>query len=258
MTIFKNTEAHLAFLASLPDEPWKKVLLKVALIGIFGFLLSLISVVAALATIKYDPKASGNWKFLMMIVAQDFPVFILTLFLFYRGRFKVIYPELWPRISNKSLLLVIGLLLLNLILGTGFNLITFIFSGSPEAVGWLENYINSGQERITPAYLYLLFQSLTVFVFISFFEEFVFRFTVFRFLRKGGLFVALMVSSILFGFIHGSNGTLGAILFGVLMALYYEYTNNLLLIIVIHAFHNLLIVYYSYFLTYYILQLRLF
>lgn len=85
--------------------------------------------------------------------------------------------------------------------------------------------------------IFLLFLS-------AFMEEFIFRFTIFRFLRRKGFLFAVLLSSLLFALMHlyGTISFISSFVFGILMAVYYEYSNSLIKTIILHTLHNTLIV----------------
>lgn len=238
---------HIVFLNSLPDETRRKSLLKILFVGLSGFPLLLIPAVFIIISTKYKFINSNDWIFFLLITAQDMPVFILTLLVFYRKKMIISLKQILQAVSNRSAFLICGVLLVNLIIGTIFSLFRFNLTE-------IKHYINSVNDEITINYFYQLFRSFCFYAIIAFFEEFIFRFTIFRYLRKHGLILALILSSLLFGIVHGSDRLLLSFLFGVVIALYYEYTNYFIGTVIIHALYNLLIGYYSYYLAYLILR----
>lgn len=141
------------------------------------------------------------------------------------------------------------ILLLELLLGVIFNSIGFGFLKTPQRWTWLENYVNASPNSITIDYLFSLVGTFFIFMFISLSEEFVFRFTIYRHLRRKGLLFALLITTALFTFVHGVfNLTL--VISALIYTLYYEYTNYFVGVVAIHTLNNFLVVYYSYYLTY--------
>lgn len=78
----------------------------------------------------------------------------------------------------------------------------------------------------------------------AFMEEFIFRFTIFRFLRKKGFLLAVILSSFLFSLLHlySPVSFFSSFIFGALMALYYEYSNSIIKTTILHTLHNTIIV----------------
>jgi membrane protease YdiL (CAAX protease family) len=252
----KITSSHKVFLKQLPSgDSRKKVLLKVLIVGLVGFFLSFVFTIFTFLALKPDLSSLNYWRFLLAIITQDLPIMLLTIVLFYRSEIKNICKQIFPKVANKSALIIFGVMLLDLISIIFINLISYISNGSSEKFKLLEKYINSGSNSISFEYLIGLSQSLLLFLFIAFAEEFVFRFTIFRHLRQKGLLFALLISSILFALPHGFNGIIGALVFGIIIAIYYEYTNYFFGTVIIHALRNLIILYYSYYFTYRIVQL---
>lgn len=241
----KNNQARQLFLEELPRESIRKVFLKILLVVLFFLVLSIITY---LIQATFMPEEN-----LFAILSFIHPFFILTLVLFYRGRIKEMVSQLFPKIANKSVRLILGILMIELLLGTISGLISFTLLRTPERWDWLEKYVHSGLNEISFEYLQITFLSFVYFLFIAFTEEFVFRFTTYRFLRRRSLLLALLVSSILFTTIHGVFN-LNYFIFAIIIALYYEYTNFFVGSVFIHAVHNLFIVFFSRFLTYIILR----
>lgn len=78
----------------------------------------------------------------------------------------------------------------------------------------------------------------------AFMEEFIFRFTIFRFLRRKGFLFAVILSSFLFSLLHLYTpiSFISSFVFGILIATYYEYSNSFIKTTIIHTLHNTLIV----------------
>lgn len=78
----------------------------------------------------------------------------------------------------------------------------------------------------------------------AFMEEFIFRLTIFRFLRRKGFLFAVLLSSLLFALmhLHGTISFISSLVFGILMAIYYEYSNSLIKTTILHTLHNTFIV----------------
>lgn len=79
-------------------------------------------------------------------------------------------------------------------------------------------------------------------------EEFTFRGVILNRLRKRwGTLTAVILSSVLFGILHFETAIVGAILFGVLLAVLYLKTNNILVTVSVHFFNNLAASFLSFF-----------
>lgn len=75
-------------------------------------------------------------------------------------------------------------------------------------------------------------------IFAPIIEELVFRKTLFEILRKKiGTFFAIILSSIIFGLLHGNNA-LFAFIMGVLLCVLYHFKNDIDLNITIHSYIN--------------------
>lgn len=242
---------HAAFLEALPKVGFKSNLKKLLVVFIVGIFLSLVSVIIITVGFKIEEQKQSNLEYLILFSAQHIPLFLTTLFLFYKGTPKKnVLSQLKSKITNKSVLLIGLVLLINLLLGIALILYAFTYGGRTDTASyqWLAQYINAGESKITLEYLMKITTSLFIFIGIAFIEEFIFRFTLFRFFRSKGLVIALLISSGLFAFFHG-NAFLDAFIFGVIIALYYEYTNNFFGAVIIHTFTNQFIVFYSYYLA---------
>lgn len=251
-------ETRQTFLKDLPLESVRSVLLRMLIVFLVGFLLSISLILIILLTLDYNPLKQKSFNYLFTIIVQDISFFLLVFILFYKRNLRQILSQLFPKTVNRAIVPVLLFLLINLIIGVSITIISFVFAGrNAEVWKWLSNYINSGPSNISVDYLYILFVSLLGWLIVGFFEEFIFRFTLYRFLRKRSFLLALFLSSLIFGLIHGSQGPVGAVIFGVTVALYYEFTNNFWGTVLLHALENVFIVYYSYYLTYYIFQFKL-
>lgn len=248
-----STKYRRAFLKYLPDQPLKSVSVKVILSLVVGFILSIVSVMGTLVLLS-NWVGTGNQPFIVTKISQDLPLLLIVLIFFYRGRLKESFLEIVPKTANKSLLLIAGSLVTFLAFGVLSTVINYRFIYPPEAWVWLENYIQANPDHISLGYATELSISLVFFIVVAFSEEFVFRFTIYRFLRRHGFLLALVVSSLLFSLLHASTGFVGVLFFAIFITIYYEYTNHFLGAVVIHTFYNLLIPYYVNYLTYLVLR----
>jgi|688.fasta_scaffold00913_7 membrane protease YdiL (CAAX protease family) len=242
---------HAAFLEALPKIGLKSILKRLLVVFIIGIFLSLISVIIITVGFKIEEPKQSNLEYLLLFSAQHIPLFLTTLFLFYKGiPKKNVLSQLRSKITNKSVWLIGLALLINLILGILLILYSFTYGVRTDIASyqWLTQYINAGESKITLEYLMKISTSLFIFISIAFIEEFIFRFTLYRFFRSKGLLLALLISSGVFAFFHG-NAFLDAFIFGVVIALYYEYTNNFFGAVIIHTLTNQFIVFYSYYLA---------
>ena len=239
------------FLSNLPDEPLKKTIGKIIVLFLFGFILSLILLFISFFVFKINLFSGENKSFLILLILQDLPFIILAILLFYRKiSLKNIFSQLLINTSNKSIKMLLIFLLLDFLVAFILNFVTFGINTSPEKLKWLETYINSSPNTINLSYLILLLTSFLSFTVIAFCEEFIFRFTIYRYLRKHGFILAIISTSILFGILHGNTGFVSTFVFGIIVAIYYEYSNNFFGSVLLHILSNQFIVFYSYFLVY--------
>lgn len=248
-----DKKVHQDFLSNLPDLPLKKVIIYILILLIIGFCLSLISITIALILTKVSLLKGSNFDFSIGILAQDLPIAILAFILFYKLNIKKVSLQLNPKRVSRSPLLFFGAIFFIFIIGLIMNLATFATNKDPNSWKFLLNYVNKGVDKITPSYIYLYLTSFIAMLILGIFEEFIFRFTIYRFLRKHGIFLALILSSILFSLIHG-NVNISIIIFSIIISLYYEYSNNFLGVVLIHVINNQLMVFYVNYLTYLILR----
>lgn len=246
-------KSHEDFLNNIPQITIKNLFTKITLLFIFGLLLSIVSVIATLVISQSNPQGS-NLERLVLILSQNLPFFIITIIIFYRKDLKNMWASLTPIISVKSYKLILVVLAVFLISGLLVNYVQFGILFTDDKFEFLKNFVSQGEHKITLPYLITLSQSIVLFLSVAFFEEFIFRFTIFRYLRKKGILIALVLSSLLFTFAHGLHAGLSTFIFGVLIALYYEYTNYFWGAVLIHLIYNQIIFYYSYYLIYLILR----
>lgn len=246
-------KSHKDFLNNIPQITIKSLFTKITLLLIFGLLLSIVSVIATLVISQSNPQGS-NLERLVLILSQNLPFFIITIIIFYRKDLKNMWASLTPAVSLKSFKLILIVLTIFLIEGLIVNYIQFGILFTDDKFEFLKNYVSQGEDKITLPYLITLSQSIVLFLAVAFFEEFIFRFTIFRYLRGKGILTALIISSVLFSLAHGSYSALSIFIFGIIISLYYEYTNYFWGTVLIHLIYNQFILYYTYYLVYLILK----
>lgn len=140
------------------------------------------------------------------------------------------------KVSWKETFSLVGIHFL-FIFGFVFLLYVVLYFAKPEWVDPLLNEMPFAADTLKDKImLFILACILAPIV-----EEFTFRGVILNRLRKRwGTLVAVIVSSVLFGILHFETAIVGAILFGVLLAVLYLKTNNILVTISVHFFNNLL------------------
>lgn len=246
-------KSHKDFLDNIPNISTKSLFAKIVSLSFFGFLFSVVSVIATLVISQSSPQGS-NLERLGLIMSQNLPFFIITVMIFYSKDSKKLWSNLSSDVAVKSPKLILAVLAFFLIEGLITNYVQFGILFTSDKFEFLKSIVSQGEDKITMSYLVILFQSIMLFLVVAFFEEFIFRFTIFRHLRRKGILVALIVSSILFTFAHGSYSALSIFIFGIVISLYYEYTNYFWGTVFIHLIYNQFILYYSYYLVYLMLK----
>lgn len=226
------------FIAHLPVLSLRVVAIKLIVALITGFVLSLIFVVFGALLIE-QTGLSGQNSLYLMIILQDLGILIVTLLVFYRS----ISIGLFPKNSLRTHKLRKYLLLGNITFVVLFILVSNVVSlaqNYSETILSFQKYISMGEDRVTTNYLINYLIGLITLIFIAFVEEFIFRHTIFRFLRKHGLILSILFSSVLFHIIHGQIFHIG-FFYGVILCLYYEYTNDFKGIVITHTINNFLL-----------------
>lgn len=226
------------FIAHLPVVTMRVVVFKLITTIIAGLILSIVFVTFGAFLIE-QTGLSNQHSYSLMIILQDLGILIVTLVVFYRNKNINIFPTN-PKRTNK---LRKHLLLGNIIFVVLFTLITQTISlvhNYSDTISSLQKYINMGEDRITINYLFNYLIGFITLIFIAFTEEFIFRHTFFRFLRKHGLILSILFSSILFHIIHGQIFHIGFV-YGIILCLYYEYTNDFKGIVITHTINNFLL-----------------
>lgn len=240
---FKNSKA--AFFDSLPSQPIKKVLIKLLLLLTTGFSIGIVLV--GLFGSLINKIRPSELKMPVVLFLQNSPLLILLLFFFYGKSSKNLLKQLFPKTANRSILLTLLFYFVLLILMVLIFYIAALKDG-------FNSYLNATSEifnqKTTFTYIIKSLLGFLIYLLLAAFEEFVFRFTFFRYIRKKGLMFALIISSIIFSFSHMNIGIPFSFLVGILLALHYEYTNSFAKTVFLHAFHNYFNIYYSmYFVT---------
>ncbi len=248
MFINKYSEAFLANLparANVIKTLFKSVAGLALGIGL-SFLLNITLLSSSLSTV-YESKI-----FTIGTVTQNILLLLFFVLLFYSKSYKNIKGQLFQKYSNKSYIVTISVILLLFIITTA----VFILSNNGLKLdeNQLAEVAKYYDQPITITYLFSSFFGLFFYLITAFFEEFIFRFTIYRFLRRSGLVLALAISSLLFALVHGGTSVPFSFIFGIFAALHYEQTNSFTRTVVIHALHNYLNIYYASYLAYILLK----
>lgn len=141
---------------------------------------------------------------------------------------------------NWLLLFIITIALILLSLGLGEFFIYVISVIDPSTLNELPSTTLLYTPSDTPLAPYLNMVDFTIAVILApFVEEFLFRGVMLhRFTIKWGIRPAILVSSVIFAFLH--TDIIGAFIFGVVMCVLYIKTSSILVPIVAHMINNLL------------------
>ncbi|MEM6838288.1 MAG: type II CAAX endopeptidase family protein [Cyanobacteria bacterium P01_C01_bin.120] len=176
------------------------------------------------------------------------PIFYLTLFggcslwvLWQYRRRAINLPTLlgtWPQHPKLPSLVGLWGLLFIFSLGSfqiSYGLLSYQF---PEFVTiTLQDSLFLGADETAIPWLYNLSMMFVLVIAAPILEEFLFRgFLLHRWGTRWNLPVAVLLSSILFGILHGN--IIGLTMFGLVMALLYCYTSSLWVAIAVHALNN--------------------
>lgn len=240
-----------AFLDNLPNVDAKGVIVKAILGVIIGISVSILPTLGILSLESFKNLSSSN-NFVISKLIQDVTLLTIFLLLFYKGSYKKIRNQLSQVNANKSYVVSIGILILLFLITTSiFVFLTRNINLDPSQVGEIENFYS---QNITLNYLWKSLLGIFFLTIVAFFEEFIFRFTIYRHLRKKSILLALVFSSLLFSLAHGNIAIPFSFIFGIIIALHYEFTNNFTRTFVIHALHNYLNVYYAPYVAYMLLR----
>lgn len=235
------------FINNLPAAPFKKTLLKSIFVLVVGIILSFILTIALLSFdfIKNFVPEHVTGKFV-----QDFSIAALVLVFFFRSSISKLKGKLFPKATYKSYLATLFTLLFLFLITLAIFISLTIISQANRSEAQLKEIESFYSQKMDFGYLLQSFSGLLFLLIGAFFEEFIFRFTIFRFLRKKGLVMSLVISSLLFSLVHGNMAIPFSFLAGLIFALHYEYTNNFTRTFIIHALHNYFNVYYASYVTY--------
>lgn len=238
-----------AFLKSLPTKHIKYPLLKSILVLIIGLPLSFI--LLGFSGFFIDQIKIQNINSFLGIVIQNSPFLLLCLIFFYKKDYKKLLVKIISKNKNKSTLITILFFAILFIVSFLIVFILEISNSSSGASNNLDKYFNS---TLSFEYVMNSLLGLLMFVVLAAFEELVFRFTIFRHLRKKGLIYSLIISSLLFSLLHANIGIPFSFVAGIVFALHYEYTNNIISTILLHGLHNYLNIYYAGYFAYQLLK----
>ena len=165
---------------------------------------------------------------------------IVIVYIFFRCRKAVPYlgtdiKGIFSKIPFKTCLL---LLITNIILSISLGIVTGYLISYYPFLNYMPGYEVQESAGLTLAYL-ITFIDVVLVAPVS--EEFIFRGVLLNRLDKRiPLIAAIVISSLLFGFLHGTFGFISAFIFGVCMCIVYLKTQNIFASISIHILNNLL------------------
>ena len=173
----------------------------------------------------------NKYALVMLISAQiiQIPVFLLVYFN---------QKKYFPKITNKPnfkvfIFSILGIVSVGIISGFFIAFLAKIINPVDGGISIVNEYINSGS-------LFLTIQAAVIFAPII--EELLFRGIIFnRINSKWNIWVAILISALIFGFIHFNllQG-LNAFIIGLALAYVYAKTRSLWICIFTHSFNNLL------------------
>lgn len=230
------------FLESLKVMKIQFSFFKLVGVLVIGYVLGI--VMAGLMGILTSHIKIPGFQLLIATLAQNLPVLLLLYLFLYKKDKSDLLVLLFPK-KQKSSIFISTI--------TYFALFIFTF------IGLYIFYLNAGNKndlagmfeyQLDNTYLLTSMLGLVTYLILAFMEELIFRFTIFRYLRKRGLVVALLASSLLFAVVHMNVGIPFALVAGIIFALHYEYSNSIIATTVVHAIHNYATFYYSSYLIY--------
>jgi len=244
MSRLKSHEARKEFLMALPQLSLQKIILKIifAIILVFSFIALYIGITEMVGfktgslREPYTNRIMEDYVFLVAGV-------VLTYLVFYKRSIRNLLGSLFPKKANRSLKLFIFVLIIDLLI--------VLFFAIFDIKNWDQRILNENKVKIISEMGskrgQLLINSLLISLILfanAAAEEFIFRFTLYRFLRKYGFLLAVFISSLFFFSIHyfTLRSIIQHLLFGALMCFYYEYSNSILRTTIIHTFHNLILI----------------
>lgn len=232
-------EAHREFLNNLPNLSLGKAFFKIILTGILSFVLIILLILIS-EGLKLKGNIIENFVYLAAVIS--------CYFIFYKGHLRKTLADLLPKTINRSIKFFLLIFAIDFLIVLVFGLIN-INNSSQELINNAAKQIAS--ESGKKSFLVGLLSSFFIMFIGAAAEEFLFRFTIFRVLRKFGFFFAAIVSSFFFILIHqlSAGSIISNLLFGLLMCFYYEYSNSFLRISMIHTIHNLFFVGIVYFIV---------
>ena len=235
------------FISSLPSASFKASLLKSIVVLVIG---TVLSIVLSVLLFSLDALKDLMSEFAISKLVQDLVISALIIIVFFRSTMPKTKGLLLPKVRYKSyaaslftlftLFLIVSVAFISLAISSQTNL----------SETQLEEIKNFYSQKMDFNYLIKSAQGLLFLLIGAFFEEFVFRFTIFRYLRRRGFLLSLVASSLLFSLVHTTTGIPFAFIAGLIFAIHYEYTNNLVTTSIVHAFHNYFNVYYASYVAY--------
>lgn len=136
---------------------------------------------------------------------------------------------------------IIKLVILNIILSLGcvFCILFLVYKISPNMV---KDLLMEESSSDSGSIMNLIFQCIAAVLLAPFVEESIFRGVILnRLSLKFKTSTSIIISSVLFGIIHGQLAAFGAILFGITMSILYLKNKNILVNISAHILNNLIV-----------------
>lgn len=184
---------------------------------------------------------SMNLSLEEMLINTEFFTYLISMIIGIIIMFPLLKKERQLDISKMAHTLIISLSIM-LFTNIAFGLIMMALGGPSASVNQsgLDMIVNYDQNKFL----------IMVVIFAPIFEELVFRGGIFRVLRsKGGFWVAALISSFMFGFMHVLNalllGELTDLIYlflygglGIVLAWAYEHNKSIYACIILHMFYN--------------------
>jgi len=253
--MFKLTnlvETRKSFLSQLPNETFKKVVIKIILLFSIGILVSSILAILGVGVVELT-NLTSNFSFSLIIFLQNIGFLSVTLLLFYKGNLGETITKNKKETNKLRCYLVGGNILFILLLFSVIAILSLMFN-KLDSIESYQKIVDLGEDKVTVSYIGNYLLTLLTFLFIAFSEEFVFRHTIYRFLRRYGMVLAILVSSILFYIVHEQIIHIGFI-YGVILCLYYEYTNDFKGLVLTHTINNILLTFVPFYVAYIVIWL---
>ncbi|GEM_PF-5791937 len=248
------------FISLLPQKPFKALVLNSIKILIYPtLLLSAIFLIFILATFGEDQKYKDLIDLVVLlgeIIIFPFSFFLVIKY-FYDKDFSKFKRQLTSLgfitvVKHTLILSVLLTFVSGLIYGLGLLIVpSNIQQWGPGYIDTIKNsphpilglMLPANQLGLTTPKFYLVTIPLALLV-IAVYEELMFRVILFRVLRnKLGLILAVIISSLAFTLMHPLVfGSIFIFLFAVILSIYYQYKNNILVPMIIHGLADLFLI----------------